>query len=840
MPTPRRWSMLIGGCCLLLCGSLARGADDPELRAFFGQLRARGLFSVAEGYALQRLADPQLNAGLRPDVVIELARTLAEHAVVAAGDEQADLFVRADQVLVEELARTPPPDRPALLEAQRTVVLGLRVESRCWPARVFADEAPLREQALQELKPAIDELRRRESRVAGWTTGANRPARMTPAEIKGWLAEVRWWLARLLLWRAELTAGQDRTSDVSDAETTARKVAGDDDDLALTARVMLASCQRLRGDPTRAAEILKTLETTDPPPSSAAADALIVERVRLALDRQRPDDAVQAAAAYRSRTQRWPGELAWWQLAGLIQLRNIAAEKQSADLARELQTQGEQLAARVDQQLGGVWSLRCRQTWELAENARKYGPELDRLLRSGRSAQTASRWTEAEAAYRTALAQARQSAADGARMEAGWGLASVFLAQSRWTEASTEFAALARDLKVHSRASAASLMSAYALARQFDQSPTPEHRETLFADLDRHLAVWPTDVTAGEAWLMRARLLEREQRPAEAARAFLKVSAEHPQHGESVASAARCFLQAVAERKAPNGLTAEAALSELAEPLAALKPDDAGWTVAQAALATHAARLWLAVEPPRYARAAALLATLQAAHPAPDLSDEQRSRWELLKAEAVPIEIVALAGEGKGNAAEALAARWGSAPPDQLLTLMKTLVEVRQSVRAELQPRLTSLLLKIIERVADLRDKVPADQRRQWDLALVDAHLASGQSHRASRVLEELVRAHPQDAELARLAVKLLADVKTPEADAVRQLTWTRQESTAKPGSPDWIAARLGRIESLLDAGQAPEAQKLFKVTALLYRRQSPPELQQRFDSLELRLSREP
>lgn len=152
---------------------------------------------------------------------------------------------------------------------------------------------------------------------------------------------------------------------------------------------------------------------------------------------------------------------------------------------------------------------------------------------------------------------------------------------------------------------------------------------------------------------------------------------------------------------------------------------------------------------------------------------------------------------------------------------MKTLVEVRQSVRAELQPRLTSLLLKTIERVADTREAIPAERRREWDLALVDAHLASGQFHRASRILEDLVRANPQDLELARLAVKLLADVKTPEADAVRQLAWTRLESTSKPGSPDWIAARLGRIEALLDSGQAPEAGKLFKVTALLYRRQS-------------------
>lgn len=452
---------------------------------------------------------------------------------------------------------------------------------------------------------------------------------------------------------------------------------------------------------------------------------------------------------------------------------------------------------------------------------RKYGPELDRLLRAGRSAQTARRWTEAETTYRAAVQLARDQANDDARMESGWGLAFTYLQQSRWDDASAEFASLARDLKDHARASSASLMSAYALARRFDQSPTPGNRETLFADLDRHLAAWPSDSTTGEAWLMQARLLEREQRFAEAARSFLKVPPGHSQQEESLALAARCFLQAVTGNQATAGVTAEAALSELAEPLAALESDGAGWTVSQAEFAISAARLWLAVEPPRYARAAALLAKFQEVRPVAELSAEQHSRWDLLKAEAVPVRIVALAGEGRGSAAESLATQWDSAPPDQLLTLMKTLVEVRQSVRAELQPRLTSLLLKTIERVADTREAIPAERRREWDLALVDAHLASGQFHRASRILEDLVRANPQDLELARLAVKLLADVKTPEADAVRQLAWTRLESTSKPGSPDWIAARLGRIEALLDSGQAPEAGKLFKVTALLYRRQS-------------------
>lgn len=836
----RAGSIVIGACCVLFGVGAAQGGDDPELRVFFEQLRGRGLFSVAEGYALHRLADPQLNAEIRSDVVIELARTLADHAFLAAGDEQADLFARAEQLLVDELGRSPPPERPALLEAQRTVVLGLRAESRCWPARIFADEASLLQQALETLKPAIDELKRQEARVAAWSIAANRPPRMTPAEVRGWLAEIRWWLARLLLWRAELTAGQNRSSDILDAEAAARRVAGDDDDVSVTARVMQASCQRLRGDPARAAEMLKALEAADPPPSAAAADAIAVERARLALDRQRPDDAVQAAVTYRSRTQRWPGELAWWQLAGLIQLRNIAAERQGADLAQEFQSAGEQLVARADQQLGGVWGQRCRQLWELAENARKFGPELDRLLRAGRSARTAQRWTEAETAYRAALRLARDRANDDARMEAGWGLASVFLQQSRWDDASAEFATLARELKSHSQASSASLMSAYALARRFDQSPTPEHRAALFADLDRHLAAWPSDSTTGEGWLMRARLLEREGRFAEAARSFLKVPVEHPQHEDCIALAARCFLQAVTGNPAEAGVTAEVALSELAEPLAALKSDGPGWTVSQAEFAIQAARLWLAVEPPRYARAAALLATFQEARPVADLTAGQRSRWDLLKAEAVPVQIVALAGEGRGSAAEALATQWDSAPPDKLLTLMKTLVEVRQSVRTELQPRLTSLLLKTIERVADARKTIPPERKREWDLALVDAHLASGQFHRASRVLEDLVRANPQDLELARLAVKLLADVKTPEADAVRELTWSRQEATSKPGSSDWIAARLGRIEAMLDSGQTPEAGKLFKVTALLYRRQSPPELQQKFDALEGRLKAEP
>ena len=111
------------GCvvALVLCGFVvgthATRADESQTR-YFEQLRRRGLFSLAEGYALARLAESPTPLARRTELVIELSRTLAEHAEFASHDQQADLWKRAASVIHEERTREPSNPHDVMLAAQ--------------------------------------------------------------------------------------------------------------------------------------------------------------------------------------------------------------------------------------------------------------------------------------------------------------------------------------------------------------------------------------------------------------------------------------------------------------------------------------------------------------------------------------------------------------------------------------------------------------------------------------------------------------------------------------------------------------------------------------------------
>ena len=94
-------------CLIVIVGAFHSGpsicrAADESLGVYFEQLRVRGLFSIAESYAVSRLAQPNIARTRRIDLTIELSRTLAAHAEFASEQQQPELWKQARTVVDED------------------------------------------------------------------------------------------------------------------------------------------------------------------------------------------------------------------------------------------------------------------------------------------------------------------------------------------------------------------------------------------------------------------------------------------------------------------------------------------------------------------------------------------------------------------------------------------------------------------------------------------------------------------------------------------------------------------------------------------------------------------
>jgi hypothetical protein len=91
--------------CLLHVTASAPVLSDDASAQYFDQLRQRNLFSLAESYAMSRLAQPNLPRARRIQITVELSRTLCRHASYASEQQQPELWARAKSILDEQRAR---------------------------------------------------------------------------------------------------------------------------------------------------------------------------------------------------------------------------------------------------------------------------------------------------------------------------------------------------------------------------------------------------------------------------------------------------------------------------------------------------------------------------------------------------------------------------------------------------------------------------------------------------------------------------------------------------------------------------------------------------------------
>ena len=860
---------MVGALSGVLAPCPPAAADDAAAR-FYEGLRQRRLFGLAEGELLDRLENGRLNAEQRVDVTIELSRTFLEHARYAVGEEQVDLWQRAASV-VSDLLRAAPqsPWRPmlefqqALVPAARGELLGSRLELTPLDAQLLAETRGVLDEAVAGLSGVAKSLDAELSRATA--ARRTRTDGITPYELRGLLIEARYRLGVAHLERSQLfpASSPERAASLIDAENWLKQVAGGPPGElpTLNSQVRLAEVSRLRGDFQRAERLLIQVESDKPP--REISDAAKAERVRVLLASGKAPEAAAMLAEYRRAQPAVPGELQYLNVEALAALRRIAVERGDADLAKRLSESTESFVVQAERESGGYWGYRSRALLERVHDEAIYGPELAGLIQQARALYAGGRHEDAVAAYRAAQDAARQSGQTQTAFNLGYTRASIQLETARYPEAARSFLALAAEFPAVPQATDAHLLGAWCLGRVYDDQATKDNRLAYTQALLEHRERYAASPTQHDAGWMLGLLEERRLQATAALRLYRTIPAEHRRGAAAQAAVARCHeailtrlhdllrttpaadrqreIRALLER------TEQEAVAELTRLVEGYSESPAALVVEQAEVCLRLARMLLNRSVPEYARADALLervfhsgeTTPTSAQGEATANAGDSAAWKPLLRTAAQLRIVSLAGQGEFQRAEELVRSLSGSQAADVLGILAGLSEMARDTSDNTRFHVGQLQLRAAAELDARRSELSADEQQQLDLCLAEAYVAGGQSRDGIARYERVLAAQPgNDLVRRRLAEVLEEACGTSECLEKARQHWRRLESTATPGTPEWMEARYHIIHCLLGLRDREAASKLLAITKLLYPDLGGELLQPRFAKLEDELGR--
>lgn len=828
----------------VLLALTAAWAGPSATERYFDGLRQRGLFDLAEGEALRRLAaKPSDDA--RAELVAELARTLAEHAQYLDDPERTELADRADATIAEFLDQQPKYPGRVRLEVLRGELALTRGETLRWLAELRPERPEYRAQAETSLATAIERLseaersigRRLQDRLKGRTSERSEPLEAT--ELSELLTRLRLAIGQAELERARL--GEPRGERIAAAErwleVVAKGPAGEE--ATWRAQVLLGEAARLAGQPDLARRRLAGLETATLP--DEAKDAVAAIMARLLLDEGKPDRAVDFLIDYRRTRGALGGELRLLQVLGLSQAAGAVEKLGNKAEADALREQIPTVVRWAEAEQGGFWAYRVRLAAADAEQSGRYGLEVAEQVRRAEAAVAAGKTDDAAAAY----AEAERLSGDPTdASQFAYVRGSLLLKAGRFEPAAAALASVSETYPQSEEAANSHLLSAYALGRLSEVEPSPERRDAYVARLEEHRVRFPGTPTAAEATLRLARHREGRRQYSKAIPLFKEI-ADDPERGPTArAAAARNYENLIlhlrsARKSAPAAeaaardrqlaeWTAAAArdLTALTEPLRSAASRPGPLSTQEAELVLRSARILAGAgeESGVTDRLLDLLAEgVAAEHPEPE-----RDFWAAVRRSLLPLRVLSLARRDRYGDASELIESLAEAPAGDLLGVLRGLAELTDEAgtggatafgpaEGPVGPRLTDLRQAAADLLTTRRAELTPEESRQLDLVLAKTSLADGRADAAAERYEAALADRPNDKTLLAQAAEALLSSGDPAAAERARDYWRRLERLEKSGTDAWLRARLKVAESSLAAGDVAEARKIYRATTLLH-----------------------
>ena len=853
MTAPCGLFALIAGLTLPHTGLGVDSAISAGTAKYFRELRYRGLFRLAENYCLERLSHSGLSPVQKADLTLELARTLAEHALVAGDPEQTKLWNRSESTLAEFLKQEPNNPRRLLLEAQAALLPVTIGHTRRLQAELQPLDTVTVQRAVDSLNEAVRVLREFEAALAERMRNSRSPrtaddGELRLFEIRALATSVHYRLGSTMVDLAHLQAADspERAALLLDAQKLLKSPPESEDlDLMWMSRVSQIECSRLLGDFARTLRELSALEQQSPPPE--IADRLLAERVRTLMAQQKFSEASALFDEREHDRRPLSGELALLQIQVPIVEWQATRRQPQAPLPAPLRQQLEQRANRLRRDVGGYWSLRADLALQQMREVEQYGAVLANLAGRAQAAFNAGRPEEAIELYGEAAAQAHHENRADLAFQFGYTRASIEIKSKHWADAAADLLELADQFTNDSKTPEAHLLAAYALGRFYDEKPTTGRREEYARILELHRTRYGSGPTGPEATWMLARLDERRGKVSAALELYKLIPAEHKRAAAARVAVARCYekiLDRLRELREPLEEWQLEAVTTLQQMIGKTSDVKSKGQIFDAEVAVRLARILLRARPPQFAAADKLLARAEAhvksagsslvdVARADGPADEPAEPGGDMYAQVRQLQVVSMAGQGRFQDARDLLHQISATSPPELLRIIDGIAPLQTDDRRDPFHDLGALQLEAALKLDEHRAELTANEKQRLDDCLARAYGATGKPERGIEIYERLLVQAPRDKSLLAEYAGLLMNCGTENCLKKALKVWQKREGMEQAATPEWFAIRFQVCHTLVLLKKFEEASKLLKVTRLLYPKIEDEKWQKKFAELE-------
>ena len=796
-------------CLLATTLFLAARPAFTDDRQFLAGLRQRQLFDLAALYCESRLADTDLTARQWSELVVELSRTHAEHALNSPPGERDAPWAAAGQVVADFSTRFPQHARLKVVQLQASLALLARGELGRQEAEVLAASPDRWDQPRSHLRSAIAELELLEQSVAEGLRSRNQPADgLTEWEWLRLQKNIHYQLARALRNQAQsYPAGSaDRSNALTRSLAHLNPLVTLDADEPLTwpARVDQIICLRLLEDFAAAESRLSLLEQTVPPPE--IRPSVRAERIRLLLAGGQLADARNLLEEAREQPDPTSGQLDMALLETYVALWRAADRAGQQAQVAALQEQAMRLVRHIEQHWGPYWTRRAEMVVADAATIGSGASNLDVLIATAQNFYRRGQLQEAVPAFLRAADKAREMSDAASGLQLMNTAARIEHDLGRHQAAVEHFRAAALSFADQDEAGTVHLWAILNASQLAQQDPAALDRYLQL--LREHVARWPTGSSSNTArrWLGQLHVHQRNE--AAAIEAYQGIGSEFPDFPRVVADLERLWIRQLARLRddaAPSYPHEADRAARFFENL--LLGDERGlpehWTPAHRSAAVAAARI--RIDHSRQADGAAEQLLIAALEGSPDADPVWRSTAQSLL-------VVAMATQGRQAAAQQILSGLADGSPQQLLMIVSALARLSPSAGRPPNLALANLQLAATELLLRQRDQLdPSDQRR-LDQAHAEALAAAGQLTAATRLYAELARTQPAAGNIQEGYAQLLLDSGDRESlqPALRQ--WRLVLAKSPAHTERWYRAKYSLAQVHFQLGDKRRAAELIRL----------------------------
>ncbi len=786
--------------------SLSRPLVASDDTRFIEGLRERRLFSLAETYCQQQLADTQGDKTDRVEIAVELVRTYAEHALNSRVAEREQLWNLAHEVAATFGASNEP--RTVLIRVQDALTLLARGELSRMEAEVASQSDDARVAARETLRQAAAVLTRIDRELTETIPirrrNPLRPRELSAEELTSVQNHIRYQLARCHKNQALCYSDKssDRTASLTAAteqlaQTLSRLAPGQS--LYIDLRLEQIACLRLIGDFDNASSSITKLQDEE----LTAADRLRVraEQIRLQLARHSGAEALSVIAQGRKIAQITLPDLDFSFLETYISLWKSAADSNDQPNAAKWRDKSIATSKFIEQEHGAYWARRA-EILLVRIGATSGDGSVDILQRSADELYRKGKLNDAIAAYDKATAAATQAEATDQSFALAYKAALICQQQKRHVEAATRFQKLGIRLQDHAHAANAHLL-AIANVQQASVA-AGKWLESYEVLLHEHLATWPSDQTADSAAFWLGEFESQRKSWAAAANAFAQVKPDSSHYADAVKRLSRCWSLRL-EEVASN---AELLSVELAQARATLRKivalsvgdQPTTWSAVGRDAGLALATINLKYGDDQFAKTEALLKSAIDSEPSPS------EQW---KAAAMSVLVGLVARQaGRQNDALDLLQEIGAASTDRLFGLYEQLAEMMAVASGTARVDLAMLVINIAERLEAKRAELDSAGQLSLDQGRALALAATGNEQAAYDIFSRLAKDHANNSSIQQDYARFLlaSDNKTFHQQALDQ--WRGIVSRTRPRTANWFQAKYSVALALFKLGDKAEAAK--------------------------------